>query len=291
MAAAALAVATTAAFVAPQAFAGQAPTTAAQVRASAFAKGPDPTEQTIKAQRGPFQIKQLSVAAQSGRGFNRGTIYYPTDTGQGTYGAIAVIPGFLEPEFITSWYGPTLASYGFVVMTLEPFAITDFPDPRSNQLLAAVDWLAADSPVKAQVDPNRLAVMGHSMGGGGALLAASKRPSLKAAVPLAPWNLYADFAGVTVPTLVIGADNDFIAPVGMHADPMYASIKASPNEGYLKLKNADHFTVNSYSATLTKFTVSWMKRYVDEDTRYTQFLCPAPQPDPSFASFQMTCPS
>jgi dienelactone hydrolase len=278
-----------AAFLGPQAFAGQAATPAAVVKISAFAKGPDPTEQSIRGQRGPFAIQQQTVQPVSGRAFNKGTIYYPTDTSQGTYGAIAVIPGFLEPEFTTSWYGPTLASYGFVVFTMEPNSVIDFPDPRSTQLLAAVDWLAKSSPVKDKVDPNRLAVMGHSMGGGGTLIAASKNPSLKAAIPLAPWNLYSDFSDITVPTMVIGADNDFIAPVSGHADAFYNSLKDKPNQGYLKLKGADHFTTNGYTPTVTKFTVSWMKRYVDEDTRYNQFLCPNPAPDATYVSFTLGC--
>ncbi|MCG8914281.1 dienelactone hydrolase family protein [Actinokineospora sp. PR83] len=280
-----------AAFLGPQAFAGQLDTTtAAALQVSAFAKGPNPTDQSIRAQKGPFAVQQQAVAAQSGRAFNRGTIYYPTDTSQGTYGAVAVIPGFLEPEFTTSWYGPTLASHGFVVITLEPISITDFPEPRSNQLLAAVDWLATESPVKDRVDPNRLAVMGHSMGGGGTLLAASKNPALKAAIPLAPWNMSSDFSDVTVPTLIIGADNDVIAPTFMHADPFYESLKGNQNQGYLKLKGADHFTTNGYTATVTKFAVSWLKRFVDDDTRYSQFLCPAPTPDASFVSFKIGCP-
>ncbi|WP_156758141.1 alpha/beta hydrolase family protein [Actinokineospora pegani] len=286
--AAAVAVAGTA-LLGPQAFAGQDPVTAA-VQVGTLAKGPAPTEQSVRAERGPFAVKKQIVAPQSGRAFNKGTIYYPDDTSQGDFGAVAVIPGFLEPEFTTSWYGPTLASHGFVVITLEPIAITDFPDPRSSQLLAAVRWLATQSPVADRVDPDRLAVMGHSMGGGGTLIAASKNPDLKAAIPLAPWNLNPDFSDVTVPTLIVGADNDFIAPVAMHADPMAASLAGKPNQGYIKLKGANHFTTNGYTPTVTKFTVSWLKRYVDEDSRYTQFLCPNPQPDNTFVSFALTCP-
>ncbi|OLR93239.1 alpha/beta hydrolase family protein [Actinokineospora bangkokensis] len=289
MALAAVATAGAVAFLGPQAIAGQTATPAA-VQVSSTVKGPDPTEESVRAQRGPFAVKQVAVAAKAGRGFNKGTIYYPDDTSQGTFGAVAVIPGFLENQSAISWYGPTLASHGFVVITLQPNAVTDFPEPRSDQLLAAVRWVATQSPVKDRVDPARLAVMGHSMGGGGTLIAASKDPSLKAAIPLAPWSLYADFSDVTVPTMIIGADRDAIAPVANHADPMYASLKAKPDEAYLKLKGADHFTTNRYTATTTRFTVSWLKRYVDGDSRYSAFLCPTPQPDGTFVRFQLTCP-
>ena len=42
--------------------------------------------------------------------------------------------------------------------------------------------------MRSRIDASRLAVAGHSMGGGGSLEAALDRPSLQAAVPLAPWN-------------------------------------------------------------------------------------------------------
>ena len=57
-----------------------------------------------------------------------------------------------------------------------------------DQLLAALDWLTTTSTVKSRIDASRLAVMGHSMGGGGALEAAKDRPSLQAAIGLTPWN-------------------------------------------------------------------------------------------------------
>ncbi|WP_235926445.1 poly(ethylene terephthalate) hydrolase family protein [Actinokineospora pegani] len=278
-----------AAFLGPQAFAGQPAPTAAVLQASAFAKGPDPTEQSIRAQRGTFAVSTLAVPSVPGRAFNRGTIHYPTDTSQGTFGAVVVSPGFFGPEFSIAWYGATLASHGFVVLTLDTNWLFDQPDARGDQLLAAADWLAAQSPAKDRVDPDRLAVMGHSMGGGGSLIAASKNPALKAAIPLTPWNPNPDFSAVTVPTLILGTDNDTIAPAARHADRMYASLQDKPDQAYLKLKG-DHFTPNFYSPTLTKFAVTWLKRYVDDDTRYSRFLCPTPAADTDILSFQLRCP-
>jgi hypothetical protein len=34
-----------------------------------------------------------------------------------------------------------------------------------------------------------------------------------------------------------------------------------------------------------------MKRFVDNDVRYDQFLCPAPKPDASIAKYLDTCPN
>ncbi|WP_233510929.1 alpha/beta hydrolase family protein [Actinomadura craniellae] len=267
-----------------------APTTA-QAAASPYERGPDPTEQTITAERGPFQVATATVPANSASGFNRGTIYYPTDTSQGTFGAVAIIPGFIEPESTMSWYGPRLASQGFVVFTLEPFSVLNFPDDRANQLLAALDYLTGSSSVRSRVDASRLAVMGHSMGGGGTLRAAEMRPSLQAAIPLAPWHLHGDWRNVRVPTMIQAADNDFIAGVGNHAQPFYQNLTNAPEKAYLLFENYGHMSWISANTPIAKYSIAWLKRYVDDDTRYSKFLCPAPgAPSSTFQEYRHTCP-
>jgi alpha-beta hydrolase superfamily lysophospholipase len=251
--------------------------------------GPEPTAQSVQAQRGPYATSRTSVQGGLFQGFNRGTIYYPTTTSEGTFSAVAIIPGFTEGESSMSWYGTTLSSHGFVVFTLEANSGLDQPDSRGDQLLAALDYLVASSPVRDRVDRNRLGVMGHSMGGGGTLAAANKRASLKAAIPLAPWNDTKSFPQVQAATLIIGAQGDIVASPGSHAVPFYQSLRSS-EKAYLELRGGDHFTTNSYTATVTKFAVSWLKRFLDEDTRYSQFLCPAPSPDLNINEYRHTCP-
>lgn len=145
----------------------------AQAGPGDFQRGPAPTEQSITAERGPFATAQTTV---DGPTFKSGTAYYPTDTSQGTFGAVVVSPGFVTPEALISWYGPRLASQGFVVLTLETNSGFDQPDDRATQMLNALDYLVQSSSVRTRIDPNRLAVMGHSMGGGGSLKASESRP-------------------------------------------------------------------------------------------------------------------
>jgi hypothetical protein len=56
-----------------------------------YRKGPDPTEATVTAPLGPFATASVSVPS-SVAGFGGGDIHYPTDTSQGTFGAVAVAP-------------------------------------------------------------------------------------------------------------------------------------------------------------------------------------------------------
>jgi dienelactone hydrolase len=256
-----------------------------------YERGPAPTASSITQQRGPFAIQQRTIQGSSSLGFNRGTVYYPTDTSKGTFGAIAVSPGFVSAESFISWTGPFLASNGFVVVTLETFSWFDFPNSRADQLQAALDYIVSPaSPVDERIDRTRLGVMGHSMGGGGTLEAARDNPALQAAVPLQPWDTLVNFSGVRVPTLIVGAQNDAIAGVGSHAEPFYQQIPAASEKAYLEVRGQSHFLGNSFNATQAGSTLAWMKRYIDNDTRYSQFLCPAPS-GTTISEYRDTCPA
>jgi predicted dienelactone hydrolase len=264
---------------------------AAQAAAGPYERGPDPTSAILEASRGPFATAQLSVSAVSVSGFGGGTVYYPTDTSQGTFGAIAIAPGYTATWSSLSWLGPRIASHGFVVFGIETTTVYDQPASRGRQLLAALDYLttSSSSTVRSRVDPSRLAVAGHSMGGGGTLEAANSRPSLQAAVPLAPWNLTKTWSGVRVPTMIIGGQADTIAPVASHSVPFYQSIPSSTEKAYMELTGASHFFPQTVNATVAKSMVAWLKRFVDDDTRYDQFLCPHPQ-STAISQYRDTCP-
>jgi alpha-beta hydrolase superfamily lysophospholipase len=162
---------------------------------------------SVAATYGPFATAQISVSP--GNGFNGGTIYYPTDTSQGTWGAVAIVPGYTA-RFANeeAWMGPRLASFGFVVIGVETNSTNDWDTARGTQLLAALDYLTQKSSVRDRVDATRLSVIGHSMGGGGALYAATQRPSLKAAIGLAPYFPSGNLSDDRVPTLIQGGQND-----------------------------------------------------------------------------------
>jgi alpha-beta hydrolase superfamily lysophospholipase len=258
-----------------------------------FQRGPTPTTSSISASRGAFAISQTSVSNLSTPGFGAATIYYPTDTSQGTFGGVAIAPGFTATQSSISWLGPRLASQGFVVITINTNSTLDQPSSRATQLMAALSYLTNTSSVRTRVDRNRLAVMGHSMGGGGTMEAATENPSLQAAIPLTGWHTTKNFSSNRVPTLVIGAENDSVASVNSHSIPFYTSMSSTLDKAYLELNGASHFTPNSSNTTIAKYSISWLKRFVDNDTRYEQFLCGSPhQADLGsgvFSDYRETC--
>ncbi|MFD9764189.1 alpha/beta hydrolase family protein [[Kitasatospora] papulosa] len=262
----------------------------AQAADNPYERGPAPSTSSIEASRGPYATSQTSVSSLSVRGFGGGTIYYPTSTSDGTFGAVAISPGFTAYQSSIAWLGLRLASQGFVVFTIDTNTTADQPASRGDQLLAALDYLTGSSSVRSRIDSSRLGVMGHSMGGGGTLEAAKDRPSLQAAIPLTGWNTDKTWPEVKTPTLVIGADGDTVAPVATHSEPFYTSLPSSLDKAYLELRGATHFTPNSSNTTIAKYSISWLKRFIDNDTRYEQFLCPLPSAGLTIAEYRGNCP-
>ncbi|MEV4770288.1 alpha/beta hydrolase family protein [Micromonospora humida] len=255
-----------------------------------YPRGPAPTAASIAAARGPFATAETTVSALSVRGFGGGTIYFPTSTAEGTFGAVAIAPGFTAGRSSMAWLGPRLASQGFVVFNIDTVTRSDQPASRGRQLLAALDFLVDSSTVRDRIDRGRLGVIGHSMGGGGALEATVARPSLRAAIPLTPWNLTKDWSRSQVPTLIVGAENDTVAPTRSHAEPFFASLPDGLDKAYLELNGASHFAPNTPDTTIASFSISWLKRFVDEDVRYEQFLCPPPRTGVEISAYRDSCP-
>ncbi|MEU6025239.1 ricin-type beta-trefoil lectin domain protein [Micromonospora sp. NPDC047134] len=253
-----------------------------------YQRGPDPTRTSVATERGPFA--NTSVSVPSGYGFNGGRIYYPTDTSQGTFGAIAISPGYtalFSAEL--AWMGPWLASHGFVVIGIETNSRNDFDTARGTQLLAALDYLTQQSPVRDRVDASRLAVAGHSMGGGGALSAAMRRPSLKAAVGITPFSPSSNLANDRVPTMVISGQADTVVTPSYALD-LYNSLPSTTESVYVEVAGGDHgFMVGRSNPVMIRTMLPFLKIFVDNDARYSQFLCPL-MDNSGVVTYRSTCP-
>ncbi|MEU5157074.1 ricin-type beta-trefoil lectin domain protein [Glycomyces sp. NPDC021274] len=259
----------------------------ASAQQNPYERGPAPTVQSVAAQRGTFATAELTVGG--GHGFKGGKIYHPTDTSQGTFGAVAVVPGYTASWAAEgAWMGHWLASFGFVVIGIDTNSPNDWDDARGTQLLAALDYLTQQSPVKDRVDPTRLGVMGHSMGGGGAVNAAMRRPSLQAAVPFAPASFSQNMSSVSVPTLLMGARDDGTVTHSSITN-LYNSKPASTEAAYVSLTRGGHGFPTWGNSEVTRRVIPWLKIWIDNDTRYTQFMCPGLADNTGVASYSNTC--
>jgi predicted dienelactone hydrolase len=239
--------------------------------ASADEIGQAPTAANITG-NGSFAVNQVSISSFVS-GFGGGIAYYPTATGR--YPVIAMSPGYTAAWSSISWLGPRVASWGFVVVGIETNSRFDFPTSRGTQLIAALNWAVNSSPsaVRDRVDGTRRGVAGHSMGGGGTLSALSQDTSgvIKAGVPLAPWNSDKTWGEVSEPVLIVGGEADTVAPVDQHSIPFYNSL--SGRKTYVELNGASHFFPQTDNATTSRAMVSWFKRWLNSDARFTPFTC------------------
>lgn len=266
----------------------------AHAQTNPYQKGPDPTSTSLNATSGPFSVSTSSVSSIGAVGFGGGTVYYPTTTG--TYAVLAICPGFTATQSSIAWLGRRIATHGFVVITIDTNSTLDQPPSRATQLMAALNYVtnSSNSTVRSRVDASRRGVAGHSMGGGGTLYAARDNPSLKAAVPLTAWSTLKSFSNMQVPTLVVGAESDTVASVSSHSIPFYNSLSSSLDKAYAELNGASHFAPNSTNTPIGRYSVAWVKRFMDNDTRYTPLLCGTPHQSYAtslvFSDYRSTCP-
>jgi dienelactone hydrolase len=213
--------------------------------------------------------------------FGEATIYYPVGT-PGPIGGVAIAPGFTERQSHIEWWGPRLASHGYAVLVLDTNEPRERPDARAAALLAAVDVLRrentrVESRLFGRIAVERMAVMGHSMGGGGALLAANQgRGDIRAAIPFTSWEPDADLSGVVAPTLVIAGEADDIAEVGEHAWRHFQSIPTATPKVYMEVESGDHFIADTNRgedlATIGRYALAWLKLHLDGEEQYRSFL-------------------
>lgn len=238
--------------------------------ASADQIGQAPTSSNITG-NGSFSVSSSSISSFVS-GFGGGTAYYPSASG--TYPVVAISPGFTARWSSISWLGPRLASWGFVVVGIETNSSLDQPSSRGSQLIAALNWAVSSSAplsVRSRADGTRRGVAGHSMGGGGSLEALSASSNIQAAVPIAPWNSDKTWTEVSEAVMIVGGQSDSIASVGSHSIPFYNSVRGP--KGYVELRGASHFFPQTTNATLSRAIVSWFKRYLNQDARFTPFTC------------------
>lgn len=269
---------------------------------------PEAGGDTGRPEQGPYEVRTRTVPASDVDGrFRGGTIHYPDGEGEGkgdggkNLGVIAASPGLGAEESMVTPYGKLLASHGFVVITFDTRTLEDSPAQRGRQLLHALDYVTERSPLADRTDPDRLGVMGHSMGGGGALFAASRDRDIKAVVPLTPYAEQQDppkLKAVKAPTLVVGGSSDEIAPVPQHAEAFYEGLSAAKEKEYLELRG-DHFVATPPGRLVAAQVVAWFERFLDDDRGSgpdsgsgpgpAASLCPPPH-DALVTESRDTCP-
>ncbi len=252
---------------------------APQAHAAGFEKGPVPTAAALNV-AGPYAVGSHKIAVSAAKPYAYGgaTVHYPQGQAGETFGIVAMMPGFMAFQAVYDGLVKKMASHGFIVINIDSVGRGDLPDVRAKAVAGALKHVselvrAGQVPYATLADTSRQAIVGNSMGGGAVLTAAEADPALKAVVALQPWHTTQAFPKVASPTLIVACQKDTIAPNNVHSDVFYASLPDALPRGEIEVKGASHLCATFLASkaqlnTMNKATVSWLKRFLDEDMRY-----------------------
>ncbi len=184
-----------------------------------------------------------------------GEFYYPADVaGDDVAAAIGEFPIVVFGHgFVTSWdeydiWWEELVPCGYIMVF--PRTQGSFFPTHSNfgiDLSMLIDAFLAENDNPASILYQRVsdksALMGHSMGGGCAFLAAEQNTNVTTMITLAAaettTSAIAAAAGITIPALTIVGSDDCVVDQPGNQIPMYNNL-ASPYKGYLDITGAGH---------------------------------------------------
>ena len=231
-------------------------------------------------ERGTLTVEIIDAdeVLRNGPDYQGGTIYLPKDR-DGALPAVVIVPGFKAREVSIKKWGPFLASHGILTMTIGTNELNARPRDRAKALLDAVETLRTEtersgSPLEGRIDPERIAVAGWSMGGGGAQHAAVRDPDIAAVVAFCPWH---DGIRIrhSVPLLVIAGETDFLASADGHARRHFESVTDETPRLYFEVRRAGHWVANdpgNARGEVGRSVASWLKWHLEGDERYDAVL-------------------
>ncbi len=247
-----------------------------------------------------FEVRTYDPAPQVEE-FAAGTVFYPlTLSFDAPVGLIVFVPGFRATQDVYDWWGPALASFGYAVMIIDTNTPTDSQAARKAAAIAAVAFLKAEnskqgSPLMGKLDLNKVALMGHSMGGGAVLQAALEMDrDVSAVIPLSlyccePGETFAgSFSALSVPSLLFASSEDSIAPPAQHAKLLYESIPSGTPKTYVEFATGDHMIAANGGpdlATLGRLSLAWLKIHLEGKVALSRFIV---TDDTKFSQFDST---
>ncbi len=255
---------------------------------ASLARGPAPTAAPGSVASGPFTT--ASTTFDKADGVGKSTVYYPSATTEGPFALVVVTPGLGETQSTIGWLGARLASWGFVVATVDTVSTFDSVVQRAarvSQLIAATQAKAAatGSVLAGKLDPKRTALVGH--GTGQPLDPAYGLPNLaggvSAAIALAPRLPKGDVSTLATPALIVACQNDWSSPPKTQADALYAKLLASQPRAELVFKAGGLACATSSAPVAQRDAiispvVGMLKVQLDKDARFNPYWCGASKP-------------
>ncbi|MFT5356765.1 MAG: pimeloyl-ACP methyl ester carboxylesterase [Polyangiales bacterium] len=188
-------------------------------------------------------------------------------------------PGFMVAS---RFYEPTcqrLASHGFIVIRADPpSGFRTSHNAMRDSLVGVLDWALSESPFIAQIDPGRILVSGHSLGGKLATMVAAQDPRVTALFAIDPVD-----GGFGAPDVVPSLAMGLTIPVG------FAGETTNGSGGFMPCAPAAENFQQFYAATTS---APWAAQWDFIGADHMDFvaapagcrfcgLCPAGSADPA----------
>lgn len=215
---------------------------------------------------GPFSVRTVSKTYVDASRANRNvtmSVSYPTASSSST----AIVAGCNFPV-VSFGHGFTIGNnaYGFLAQRLVPAGyVIVLPSTEGglspshsrfgDDLAFALRAIRNDAAFAAAIGP-KSAIGGHSMGGGAAVLGASRNASITALFAFAPaeTNPSASAAArsIGMPAMIISGSRDCVAPYAQHAGLIVSNLATPPSARFdASITGASHcgFTTGSWTCS------------------------------------------
>ena len=178
-------------------------------------------------------------------GYASARMSYPCDLSESTYPSTTLTGGFTNTKEQMYWLADHLTTHGFVVLTITPTNPLSVPPIWRKAHMAGFDVLAAEnsrnnSPLHGRLDLSKRNIMGYSMGGGGAIMAAEEMTEKPASMlALAPWlgGYKVDYSQINVPSMIVGAADDIVA---VDSEVYYPQFRSDIERGLAMISDTSH---------------------------------------------------
>ncbi len=216
-------------------------------------------------------------------GWSSAIVYYPCETQAGPFPASTLTGGWTNEKEEMDWLASHVVSHGYILIAMTPVNKFGLNPQWRTAHNAGISKLKSEnnragSPIAGLVNTNALQIMGYSKGGGGTLLAANDQgASLKTAQAIAPYfDTFHALNGIRSATIIYTGTQDTVAPA-QQSLMMYSSLPKSIDRtlcyfngfGHMVWWNKGDPTAHDKAWT---YIVSWMKVYLNGDTRYESFI-------------------
>lgn len=208
------------------------------------------------------------------RGYASSIMFYPVLEGQSVLPVVVVMHGWMGSKEKMQWIGERVAQQGFASIVITASNATNlFAQPKDwiKNYEAALASLEdenkrAQSPLHERLDLKKVSLIGHSMGGGGALFYAHANPErLKSTLALAPFSNDAkkEIGEIKAATLILTGSKDTVAPPKM-GNSFFEALDDGIVKKYEKLSDVGHNDFEKDGAhheEIATQVINWLDRH------------------------------